>query len=177
MSQRFAEAGRRTTFGVVAAQEELQQIETDPMAFLAASEDRDAMGPMVKLPDGSMVKAFRAFGDGCGTQSSVEAFPRWQPARRASTPLPRALGYAVVPWMQRQGIATQALRCLLPEAWAIGLRFVEITTDLDNVASQRVVEANGGVLVEEFISRPSSARSRGLDIASTGLKGVVNQTL
>jgi predicted acetyltransferase len=28
---------------------------------------------------------------------------------------------------------------------------VEITTDPDNIASQRVIEANGGILVERFI--------------------------
>jgi predicted acetyltransferase len=40
---------------------------------------------------------------------------------------------------------------MLPEAKAIGLAYVEITTDPDNIASQRVIEANGGILVERFI--------------------------
>jgi predicted acetyltransferase len=57
----------------------------------------------------------------------------------------------VVPWKQRRGYATRALHDLLPDAWAEGLRYVEITTDPDNIASQRVIEANGGVLVEEFV--------------------------
>jgi predicted acetyltransferase len=39
---------------------------------------------------------------------------------------------------------------LLPEARAEGLPFVEITTDLTNIASQHVIEANGGVLFERF---------------------------
>ena len=39
---------------------------------------------------------------------------------------------------------------LLPHARAEGLRYVEITTDPMNVASQRVIEANGGVLHERF---------------------------
>ncbi len=134
------------------------------MAFLAALEDRDAMGPMVKLPDGSMVKRLPGFrrwmwdAEFCGSISL-----RWQPGTAELPPHCLGhIGYAVVPWMQRQGIATQALRCLLPEAWAIGLRFVEITTDLDNVASQRVVEANGGVLVEEFIKPPQFGSKPGL---------------
>ena len=46
--------------------------------------------------------------------------------------------------------ATEALRQLLPEARAVGLPHVIITTDLDNTASQRVILANGGVLVEQF---------------------------
>ena len=39
----------------------------------------------------------------------------------------------------------------LPEASLEGLRYVEITTDPENVASQLVITRNGGVLVEEFI--------------------------
>jgi predicted acetyltransferase len=56
----------------------------------------------------------------------------------------------VVPWKRNRGYATTALRVLLPEARAVGLPFVELTTDLVNLASQRVITANGGVLVEEF---------------------------
>ena len=33
----------------------------------------------------------------------------------------------------------------------LGLSYVEITTDPNNIASQRVIEANGGILVEHFI--------------------------
>ena len=57
----------------------------------------------------------------------------------------------VVPWKRRRGYATLALGKMLKEANAEGLRYVEITTTPDNVASQRVIEANGGVFVEEFI--------------------------
>ena len=62
------------------------------------------------------------------------------------------IGYAAVPWKQRRGYATRALRDVLREAGAEGLRFVEITTGPDNVASRRVIEANGGTLVEEFVA-------------------------
>ena len=65
------------------------------------------------------------------------------------------IGYAVVPWKQRLGYATQALRLLLPEAKAEGLTHVEITTDPHYVASRRVVEANGGVVVEQFVRPPA----------------------
>lgn len=37
-----------------------------------------------------------------------------------------------------------ALWHLLPETRALGLPYVEITTDADNIASRRVIEANGG---------------------------------
>jgi predicted acetyltransferase len=39
---------------------------------------------------------------------------------------------------------------LLPKARAEGLAFVELTSDADNIASQRVIEANGGELIERF---------------------------
>ena len=55
-----------------------------------------------------------------------------------------------MPWKQRRGYATEALRQMLPLADAEGLAFVDISTDADNIASQRVIEANGGVLVEQF---------------------------
>ena len=40
---------------------------------------------------------------------------------------------------------------MLPEALAEGLRHIEVTTQPDNVASRRVIEANGGMLIEEFV--------------------------
>ena len=49
------------------------------------------------------------------------------------------------------GYAKSALNQLLQEVRNEGLPFVEITTDTSNVASRRAIEANGGVLVEQFI--------------------------
>jgi len=67
-----------------------------------------------------------------------------------------------VPAKRRRGYATQALRDMLPHARAEGLRYIEITTDPDNVASQRVIEANGGVLVERFVKLPAFGGGPGL---------------
>ena len=72
------------------------------------------------------------------------------------------MGYAVVPWKQGRGYATRALHEVLREAKAEGLRYVEITTTPDNVASQRVIQANGGVLVEEFVTPPALGGRREL---------------
>jgi predicted acetyltransferase len=150
--------------GVAGAEEELQRIETDPAAFLASMEDREARGPMVKLADGSMVKRLPSFRrwmwdtEFCGSISI-----RWQPGTCQLPPHCLGhIGYAVVPWKQRQGMATQALRDLLPDAWAVGLPFVEITTDPENIASRRVIESNGGVLIEHFIKSPQFASKPGV---------------
>ena len=81
---------------------------------------------------------------------------RWQPGTEALPPHCLGhIGYAVVPWKQGRGYATAALRDVLSDAARMGLRYVEIVTAPDNVASQRVIEANGGVLIEEFVTPPS----------------------
>lgn len=54
----------------------------------------------------------------------------------------------MVPWKRRRGYATRALDLLLPYARAEGLSHVDPTIDADNVASRRVIEANGGTLIE-----------------------------
>jgi predicted acetyltransferase len=51
---------------------------------------------------------------------------------------------------RNRGYATPALALTLPDARKEGLPYVEITTDVTNIASQRVIEANGGVIVERF---------------------------
>ena len=135
-----------------AAQEELQAISLNPTKFLSELVDKEAAGPPIKLPDGSLVPRLPGYrrwiwdGDFCGSISF-----RWRPGTGAlPTTCPGHIGYAVVPWKQGKGYATAALRELLPEAKAIGLPYVEITTDPANVASQRVILANGGILVGRF---------------------------
>jgi predicted acetyltransferase len=139
--------------GVEAAREELARIHADAAAFLSSLEDREANGLPITLPDGSAAKRLPGFrrwiwdGEFCGSIGL-----RWQPGSTALPPYCLGhIGYAVVPWKQRRGYATSALRLMLSEARAIGLPYVEITTDPDNIASQRVIEANGGILVEHFI--------------------------
>lgn len=133
-----------------AAQEELAYIARDAQAFVASLDDRQGKGAPITLPDGSLANRLPGFRrwlwhDGfCGSIGL-----RWQPGGEA---LPAYcsghIGYTVVPWHQGRGYATQALRLLLPEAWAVGLRYVELTTDHGNRASQRVIESNGGQLVD-----------------------------
>ena len=143
--------------GAAAAAEELQQIAADAAGFLAHMVDREARGDPVTLPDGSQVPRLPSLrcwlwdGEFCGSIGL-----RW-PADKGAMP-PHVLGhigYAVVAWKQRRGYATRALALLLPKARAEGLTQVEITTDPTNIASQRVITANGGVLVERF-HRPAA---------------------
>ena len=56
------------------------------------------------------------------------------------------IGYAVRPSARQRGHATRALALMLPVAAARGLDPVLVTCDEDNVASRKVIEANGGVL-------------------------------
>ena len=86
----------------------------------------------------------------------------------ASAPLSGHFGYAVVPWKKRLGYAKSALRLVLPEAKAIGLSNVEITTDPDNSASSKRMEASWSGTSS---SRSSSAASRACAFASRSLDG------
>ncbi len=135
-----------------AAHEELAAIDADPAAYLAAQVDREAKGAPIRMPDGSVAARLPGFrrwiwdGEFCGLIGL-----RWQ---RGTTDLPPYclghIGYAVVPWKRRLGHATRALALTLDAARDEGLPFVIVTTDETNVASQRVIVANGGTLVERF---------------------------
>jgi len=56
------------------------------------------------------------------------------------------IGYSVRPSARRRGVATQALRLVLPHAATLGIDPALVTCDTDNVGSAAVIEANGGVL-------------------------------
>ena len=138
--------------GLAASEEELARIGHDPDAFVSSLVDREAKGERIVLDDGTTVPRLPGYtqwmwdGEFCGSIGL-----RWQPG---TTDLPPYclghIGYAVVPWKQGRGHATRALALIIPDAKAEGLAFVEITTTVDNVASQRVIIANGGELYERF---------------------------
>ncbi len=56
------------------------------------------------------------------------------------------IGYGVRPSARGRGLATWALRSVLPHARALGLEKVLVTCDDDNVASALTIERAGGVL-------------------------------
>lgn len=136
-----------------AGREELEKIAKDPARFLEELVDRDAKGPPYPMPDGTFVARLPGYrrwmwdGEFCGSIGL-----RWQ---RGTNALPSDclghIGYAVVPWKRGKGYATLALKELLLAAPAEGLSYVEVTADPSNFASQRVILANGGVLVEKFV--------------------------
>ena len=131
---------------------EITRVSSDPEGFLEMLEDREAAGGPIALPDGSTAPRLPGFhrwmwdGEYAGTIGL-----RWQPG---SEELPATclghIGYGVVPWKRRRGYATQALAAMLPLAAAEGLAYVEVAADLGNVASQKVIAANGGATPERF---------------------------
>jgi predicted acetyltransferase len=143
--------------GAAAAREALQRIALDADGLIATTHDPEAQGPPVTLADGTqraripgLVRWIWADDDGPAGFAGTCGL-RWMPGH---APLPPHvlghIGYAVVPWQRRRGHATHALRAMLALAREQGLPRVELTTDPDNLASQQVITACGGVFVEHF---------------------------
>ena len=135
-----------------ASSEQLARIAEDPVRFLSQQDDREAKGPPIIVPGGRTVPRLPGFvrwmwdGEFCGTIGF-----RWQPGTTELPPYCLGhIGYSVVPWKRQRGYATRALQLLLPQAKSEGLAYVELTSDADNIASQRVIESNGGELIERF---------------------------
>lgn len=150
-----------TTRGGAARLEELARIAADADAFLAEQHDPQGLGPPVTLPDGSTrprLPGLRrwildepADGDGAPVFCGLIGL-RWQPGTPALPPYVLGhIGYALVPAQRGRGHAKRALAQMLPWARAQGLPWVDLTTDPDNTASQHVITANGGVLLERFV--------------------------
>ena len=150
--------------GQLAIDEQLAAIEADASGFVGRLTDPEAKGAEVTLPDGSKVARLpgRQFwicdGEFCGMLGL-----RWQNGTADLPPHTLGhVGYSVVPWKRKLGCATAAVREVLPHARALGLLYIEITTDLDNLASQKVISANGGVLVESFTKPAAFGNAPGL---------------
>ena len=139
--------------GVVTARRELDWIAKDPAAFLASLDDREALGAPIAMPDGTTrarLPGYRRWlwdGDFCGSIGF-----RWQPG---TADLPSHvlghIGFAVIPEKRGRGYAARAVMALLPDARALGLAHIDLTTNSDNIASQRSIERAGGILVGTFI--------------------------
>jgi predicted acetyltransferase len=140
-----------------ASREQLEKIEENAAAFLASLDDREARGEPVTQPDGTKAPRIPGFnrwiwdGEFCGSVGF-----RWQKGTVALPPhVLGHIGYTIVPWKQGRGYAKRGLALLLEEVRDIGLPYAELTTDPANIASQRVILANGGALVERFCKSPA----------------------
>lgn len=141
-----------STLDEVVAAREAAEILADPDAYIAEMNHPTRMGRPVRLPGGDDVprlpseRRWMWDGEYCGA-----IYLRFQPGTHDLPPHCHGhIGYAVVPWKRRQGCATSALGQMLPIAAGLGLRWVDIVTDIDNVASQRVIVANGGRQVRQY---------------------------
>lgn len=141
------------TIKIERAQAKLSEIAAGPKAFLAKQEDPEALGGDIRLPDGTYVPRIPAKtrflwdGEVCGTINF-----RWQVG---TTELPDYylghIGFEVFSWKSNMGYASEALRQILPEAIELGMPFVELVTNVENLSSQKVIAKNGGVLLERFV--------------------------
>jgi predicted acetyltransferase len=77
---------------------------------------------------------------------------RWDPATMQLPPYCLGhIGYQVFPWVRGKGLATEQLRMMLEVVKSeLNLPYVDITTNVENKASQMVIVKNGGKLIKEF---------------------------
>lgn len=158
MERSIAEASLETWY----AQEQLRLAREEPELLLTQSNDMVGVGT-VRLSDGTEVPRLPGFsrwmwdGQIAGTINF-----RWQ---AGTTELPPDclghIGYETFAWMRQRGYATSALKQMLALVKPLGIPFVELTTNIDNIASQKVIQNNGGVLVKEIEKPASSGGGRG----------------
>ncbi len=70
------------------------------------------------------------------------------------------VGFTVAPPHRRRGHATEMLRLALPYCQALGLTEIMLTYDESNTASAKVIEKNGGRLVERYHDTHTNTPSR-----------------
>lgn len=142
--------GDRILFGTPEAL--LALADRDPQLAIDRFRDRSTEG-LLYYQDGTtaprLPALFRWMWDG---EFAGGIDLRWQPDGDLRLPetVPGHIGYGTVEWKRGRGYATEALAAILRLALAEGMTMVELVTDVDNFPSQRVVESNGGVRLEEF---------------------------
>jgi len=74
--------------------------------------------------------------------------------RHAHVELAGHIGYDISPSYRKQGYGYAILRLALPLAKSLGLNKVALFCTTDNIASKKVIERNGGVLLETVYNEP-----------------------
>jgi predicted acetyltransferase len=139
--------------------DELESIAQDSERFLRGLVDIEAAYGPVTLPNGEVVPKLPGYRRWLVDDIS-HAFVgsmgfRWLADSNELPPYCLGhIGYSIVAAYRGLGYATEGLRQLLMEAPERGLRYVYITCSPDNIASQRVIEKNGGQLLYKFVSEP-----------------------
>ena len=153
--------------------DELAKIEADGPAFVAGLVDWEAAGGDIPLPDGTTVARIPGYrrwvvqGDAAAPEFvGTIGFRRVLGSNELPAHVLGHIGYAVVPWHAGKGAATFALRELIEAALADGhldgMDYVEVTTQPDNVASQRVIAKCGGVLLGTYTEYAGYGSNEGL---------------
>lgn len=138
--------------GAAAARRELERIAEDPAAFVASLDDPEGKGAPIRLPDGSQVPKLPGFRRWLWDGAFAGSFGfRWRPGT-SDLPdhVPGHIGYSIPSWKAGRGYATKGLALLLPMCRAVGLVDGELTTETDNIPSQKVILNNGGFLVGPY---------------------------
>lgn len=65
------------------------------------------------------------------------------------------IGYVITPSHRKKGYGKLILDLLLDEARKINIKEILITCDKDNIGSKKIIEYNGGILIDEVISHES----------------------
>ncbi|MBD8051047.1 GNAT family N-acetyltransferase [Limnohabitans sp. JUR4] len=136
------------------AQRLAQRVGADASAYLRSLWNPQGVGSKITLQDGrevsrlAHVRHWIVDDDYCGDINL-----RWQPG---TSELPDYcdghVGYAVVPWKRQRGFAASALRQLALLAPSFGLNWLDIAMSADNLASRRVAESAGAVLIDEYVA-------------------------
>jgi len=147
----------------VSYEKEIADINADAPKFFKQILNITGGGEPFKMNDGTFVERLPSItwwmwdGEFCGRIQF-----RWQ---HSTVELPPHclghIGYGVVPWKRNKGYAKQALHLMLDEIKFCGLPYVELTTDIENEISQKVILKCGGQLIGEFEKLPSNGGGNG----------------
>ena len=74
------------------------------------------------------------------------------------------VGYGIKPSARRRGVATWALGQMIDQAQAVGLDRLLVVCEMDNAASAKTIEANGGVLDDDAGSDSAGLRRYWVEI-------------